>query len=161
LFHFICMQVHKTSDEMDSIFKLCFQPIKTAQFSSCRISSQTSIRPLLITTVLARTTITMAPLATSSRALLRLVPRTPLPIARCLSTTTSTQRASATSEVHPSSSFDSPFKGVGNRDSTKIPDFSHYKTKSGSNSNLVFQYFMVGTMGALTAAGAKATVQGT
>merc|ERR1711964_108652 len=41
----------------------------------------------------------------------------------------------------------------------KIPDFSNYRSKSNTNSNLLFQYFMVGTMGALTAAGAKATVQ--
>jgi hypothetical protein len=63
--------------------------------------------------------------------------------------------------VHVTTSFDSPFRGEGSaRESTKIPDFSHYKTKSSENSNLMFQYFMVGTMGALTAAGAKATVQG-
>jgi ubiquinol-cytochrome c reductase iron-sulfur subunit len=49
---------------------------------------------------------------------------------------------------------------MGGDKASKIPDFSHYKSKQGSNSNLVFQYFMVGTMGALTAAGAKATVQG-
>lgn len=58
-----------------------------------------------------------------------------------------------------SSSFDSPFKGAASDAGSKIPDFSHYRSKQGSNSNLVFQYFMVGTMGALTAAGAKATVQ--
>ncbi|TVY32173.1 Cytochrome b-c1 complex subunit Rieske, mitochondrial, partial [Lachnellula subtilissima] len=51
--------------------------------------------------------------------------------------------------------------GMGNDAASKIPDFSHYRSKQGSGSNLVFQYFMVGTMGALTAAGAKATVQGT
>jgi ubiquinol-cytochrome c reductase iron-sulfur subunit len=49
---------------------------------------------------------------------------------------------------------------MGGDATSKIPDFSHYRSKQGSNSNLVFQYFMVGTMGALTAAGAKATVQG-
>jgi len=49
---------------------------------------------------------------------------------------------------------------MGGDAASKIPDFSHYRSKQGSNSNLVFQYFMVGTMGALTAAGAKATVQG-
>lgn len=50
---------------------------------------------------------------------------------------------------------------MGNSTTTKIPDFSKYRSSKGANSNLVFQYFMVGTMGALTAAGAKATVQGT
>jgi ubiquinol-cytochrome c reductase iron-sulfur subunit len=49
---------------------------------------------------------------------------------------------------------------MGGDTASKIPDFSHYRSKQGSNSNLVFQYFMVGTMGALTAVGAKATVQG-
>jgi hypothetical protein len=49
---------------------------------------------------------------------------------------------------------------MGNDAGSKIPDFSHYRSKSGTNSNLLFQYFMVGTMGAITAAGAKATVQG-
>jgi hypothetical protein len=43
---------------------------------------------------------------------------------------------------------------------SKIPNFSHYRSKQGTNTNLLFQYFMVGTMGAITAAGAKATVQG-
>ena len=33
-------------------------------------------------------------------------------------------------------------------------------SKKGESPNKVFQYFMVGTMGALAAAGAKATVQG-
>ncbi len=32
--------------------------------------------------------------------------------------------------------------------------------KGGETSNKVFSYFMVGTLGLLTAAGAKATVQG-
>ena len=58
-----------------------------------------------------------------------------------------------------SSSFDSPFKGVGS--ATKIPSFAAYKNKSGGETvPKMFQYFMVGTMGALSAMGAKATVQG-
>ncbi|KAN0096487.1 cytochrome b-c1 complex subunit Rieske [Hyaloscypha variabilis] len=96
----------------------------------------------------------MASLTRSSRTLLRTLPRSsiaPLPV-RALSTS-STKRDATTS------SFDSPFKGMGGDKASKIPDFSHYRSKQGSNSNLVFQYFMVGTMGALTAAGAKATVQ--
>ena len=56
-------------------------------------------------------------------------------------------------------SFDSPFKTV-EESTTKIPDFGHYMSKRGETPNKVFQYFMVGTMGALAAAGAKATVQG-
>jgi len=55
-------------------------------------------------------------------------------------------------------------KDGGARDATtKIPSFGHYfsgRGKGGETNNKVFQYFMVGTMGALSAAGAKATVQG-
>jgi hypothetical protein len=44
---------------------------------------------------------------------------------------------------------------------TRIPSFAKYRSKSGDESGpKVFQYFMVGTMGALSALGAKATVQG-
>ena len=52
------------------------------------------------------------------------------------------------------SSFESPFT------SAKIPDFSHYASKSSPKSNQVFSYFVAGTMGLVSAAGAKATVQG-
>jgi ubiquinol-cytochrome c reductase iron-sulfur subunit len=55
--------------------------------------------------------------------------------------------------------FDTPFKPVDDR-TTKIPSFGAYMSKKGETSNRVFQYFMVGTMGALAAMGAKATVQG-
>jgi len=94
----------------------------------------------------------MASLTHTSRTLLRTLPRSSIPSipARALST-------SAARRV--TSSFDSPFKGMGNDKTAKIPDFSHYRSSAGSNRNLLFQYFMVGTMGALTAAGAKATVQ--
>jgi ubiquinol-cytochrome c reductase iron-sulfur subunit len=97
----------------------------------------------------------MASLAHTSRTMLRSIPRSSLssmPL-RALSTTAARRETS--------SSFDSPFKGAASDAGSKIPDFSHYRSKQGSNSNLVFQYFMVGTMGALTAVGAKATVQGT
>lgn len=43
---------------------------------------------------------------------------------------------------------------------TKIPDFSGYKSKSGENENKVFQYLMTGSLGALSAMGAKATIVG-
>lgn len=54
----------------------------------------------------------------------------------------------------------SPFAGAGSRDTTKIPDFSKYRNSSFKGGQ-VFGYFMAGTMGVLSAAGAKATVQGT
>ena len=56
--------------------------------------------------------------------------------------------------------FDSPFKNTYDNPTTKVPSFSQYMSKRGRDSNLVFQYFMVGSMGLLAAAGAKATVQG-
>jgi len=96
----------------------------------------------------------MASLTQTSRTLLRTLPRKSLAI-RALSTSAAKRDSTTTS------SFDSPFKGAGGDANSKIPDFSHYRSKSSTNTNLLFQYFMVGTMGALTAAGAKATVQGT
>ena len=56
--------------------------------------------------------------------------------------------------------FESPFKSADENPTTKIPSFGHYMSKKGEASNKTFQYFMVGGMGLLTAAGAKATVQG-
>ncbi|KAG4302204.1 hypothetical protein PCK1_001476 [Pneumocystis canis] len=41
---------------------------------------------------------------------------------------------------------------------TKIPDFSHYKSESSLTVNRTFSYFMVGTLGMVAAAGAQATV---
>lgn len=46
------------------------------------------------------------------------------------------------------------------RETTDIPKFDHYKSSRDETTNRVFQYFMVGTFGAVTAMGAKATVQG-
>ena len=77
-------------------------------------------------------------------------------------TATQSRAASTTGETITGSSFESPF-GRSNEDApstTKVPDFSHYMSKRDGTSNRVFQYFMVGTMGLLSAAGAKATVQG-
>jgi len=69
-------------------------------------------------------------------------------------TATSQQRRQQSGEV----SFDSPFQS--GPSTTKIPNFKPYMSGSSETSNRVFQYFMVGTMGLLAAAGAKATVQG-
>ncbi|KAI5846029.1 ubiquinol-cytochrome c reductase [Tricharina praecox] len=55
--------------------------------------------------------------------------------------------------------YKSPFAGASAHQTTKIPDFSKYRSSTGTRGNQVFGYFMVGTMGALSAAGAKATVQ--
>ena len=53
--------------------------------------------------------------------------------------------------------FKSPFHGT--HKATEVPDFGEYKAGSEANNRL-FSYFMVGTMGALTAAGMKSTVHG-
>ncbi|KAA8901440.1 cytochrome b-c1 complex subunit Rieske [Sphaerosporella brunnea] len=73
--------------------------------------------------------------------------------------------AAASMQVRHGSSIDtseyqSPFLGATAYRTTKIPDFSKYRVPAGTaRKNQVFSYFMVGTMGALSAAGAKATVQ--
>ncbi|MCJ1344291.1 hsp70 nucleotide exchange factor fes1 [Peltigera leucophlebia] len=71
-------------------------------------------------------------------------------------------KASATGAEyeHQTPAFASPFKSTSERnDTTKIPSFANYMSTRGETSNKTFQYFMVGGMGLLTAAGAKATVQ--
>ena len=94
----------------------------------------------------------MPALANTTRAIARSWTAHQLPVARAGASAIQIRNASA-------SSFDSPFK-PGPQDSTKIPSFAAYRNKGGEQSTKVFQYFMVGTMGALTAMGAKATVQG-
>lgn len=101
----------------------------------------------------------MPALATTTRALARTWAAHQLPAVRACTALSSHSRS--ISEVSISSSFDSPFKGVGSSGkTTRIPSFAKYRNKSGDESGpKVFQYFMVGTMGALSALGAKATVQ--
>ena len=95
---------------------------------------------------------TMPALANTTRAIARSWTAHQMPVARAAGTTAlQTRNASA-------SSFDSPFKG--GPDTTKIPSFAAYRNKGGETGPKMFQYFMVGTMGALSALGAKATVQG-
>jgi hypothetical protein len=55
--------------------------------------------------------------------------------------------------------WNSPFsRGTsGQQDTTKIPSFKGYK-RGSETANKVFQYFMVGTFGGLSAMGAKDTV---
>lgn len=91
----------------------------------------------------------MAPLSTMTRALARSASLR-LPV-RAMSSTPALAAGA-------SSSFESPFKGAGK--STKVPDFSKYMSKGSGNTNALFSYFMVGTLGAISAAGAKSTIQG-
>ncbi|MCJ1251913.1 hsp70 nucleotide exchange factor fes1 [Trapelia coarctata] len=85
--------------------------------------------------------------------MLRICARQRLPALRASSVT-----AQRRGKADMKASFDSPFKTV-EETTTKIPNFKNYMSRKGETSNKVFQYFMVGTMGALAAAGAKATVQ--
>ena len=48
----------------------------------------------------------------------------------------------------------------GTQDTTVIPNFGKYQSKSSETTNKMFQYFMVGAFGGLSALGAKNTVQG-
>jgi hypothetical protein len=96
---------------------------------------------------------TMAPLQTMSRALARSAAASArLPAVRAVSSTPALRDASS------SSSFESPFKGESK--SSRVPDFSKYMSKGKGSSNALISYFMVGTLGAISAAGAKSTVQG-
>jgi ubiquinol-cytochrome c reductase iron-sulfur subunit len=97
----------------------------------------------------------MATLSNASRACLRSAAKQPSAIAT---------RALSSTAMRPDSaagwtSYSSPFKGTEQKGS-KIPDFGKYVSSSSPTTNKVFQYFMVGSMGAITAAGAKSTVQG-
>ncbi|KAH8900162.1 putative ubiquinol-cytochrome C reductase iron-sulfur subunit [Thozetella sp. PMI_491] len=94
----------------------------------------------------------MAPLTIASRSLAQAAVRSSaqLSCARALSTSTALRDASG-------AAFQSPFKGE--TKGTKVPDFSHYLSKNTNNTNALFGYFMVGTMGAISAAGAKSTIQ--
>lgn len=90
----------------------------------------------------------MAPLTNASRVLSRAASRCcAAPGARALSTTPAVAQASAT--------YESPFKGA-----DKMPDWSHYMAKGPGGRNQLFSYFMVGAMGAISAAGAKETIHG-
>lgn len=96
----------------------------------------------------------MAPLTIASRTLARSAARcASRTVPACAMSTTAVARSDA------SASYSSPFKGNESK-GNKIPDFGKYMSKSSEGSNKLFSYFMVGAMGAMTAAGAKSTVQG-
>ncbi|KAL2193662.1 Rieske [2Fe-2S] iron-sulfur domain-containing protein [Corynascus similis CBS 632.67] len=94
----------------------------------------------------------MAPLQTMSRALARSAASSVR-----LPATTAVRAVSTTPALRESSStYESPFKG---ESKNKVPDFSKYMSKGSASSNALFSYFMVGTLGAISAAGAKSTIQ--
>ncbi|KAF2143852.1 uncharacterized protein K452DRAFT_285890 [Aplosporella prunicola CBS 121167] len=93
----------------------------------------------------------MPALTTTASSLVRAAARTQLPAVRA--SATALQKRSESS-----ASFDSPFKGA---KTTSIPTkaWKKYRNSGGETGQKVFQYFMVGSMGAITAMGAKNTVQ--
>ena len=102
-------------------------------------------------------TYTMASLTNASRACLRAAAsRTPSTAARALSTTA--VRPAGGDGATAWTSYSSPFAG-GDK-ANNVPDFGKYASTNNPASNKLFQYFMVGSLGAITAAGAKSTVQG-
>ena len=127
-------------------------PIVTATFTGLKLSTPPE----------------MPPLPAARRNLLRLCPRQHLPptVTPSVLVTTQQRRCKADAlerqagEFDQTPKFQSPFKNRNDNPTTKIPNFAHYMSKRGGTTNKTFQYFMVGGMGLLTAAGAKATVQG-
>ena len=95
----------------------------------------------------------MAAITNASRACLRTASAAPTCV-RALSSTAVRPAGDSTTWT----SYSSPFKG--SEKAGNIPDFGKYVSTNNPSTNKLFQYFMVGTMGAITAAGAKSTVQG-
>ena len=106
----------------------------------------------------------MNSLRASSRAALRarsrLLPSAATTAAAASAVTARAQSTTSTAEGLQSASYKSPFASTAPTRTTKIPDFSKYRASDNVRGNQLFSYFMVGTMGALSAAGAKAVVQG-
>jgi len=98
----------------------------------------------------------MASLSTASRLCLRSASVANPAAVRAAALSTTAMRPAGGAA---SASYTSPFKGNESK-GNKIPDFGKYMSKSSEGSNKLFSYFMVGAMGAMTAAGAKSTVQG-
>jgi ubiquinol-cytochrome c reductase iron-sulfur subunit len=94
----------------------------------------------------------MATLATASRLCLRQASQSAAPAVRAISTT-AMRPGSATA-----SAYSSPFKGESK--GSQIPNFGAYvSSNKGETKNKLYSYFMVGALGAVSAAGAKSTVQ--
>lgn len=150
----------------------CIRRIVSMRLNITLVQNTSSIFILtLVTTVFpsmraAMSTTTMKPLTSTASTMLRLCPRQRLP-ALPLATLSGQRRTKADMIQTAAGEYDrtstshiSPFANQGAAPSTKIPSFANYMSKRGETSNKTFQYFMVGTMGLLAAAGAKATVQG-
>jgi len=94
----------------------------------------------------------MAPLTNASRVCLRGLAR-PVPIAvRAISTSAARMESDVGAY-----SYSATFKGESK--ANNVPDFGKYVSKNSPQRNKLFGYFMVGGLGAVTAAGAKSTVE--
>jgi len=111
-------------------------------------------KPLSTPTSLAN----MSLLSSSSQALVRHVAKQQLPTLRSSAAAMQKRNRADASTSH--ANFTSPFhRGKGNaQDTTVIPSWKGYQGGS-ETTNKVFQYFMVGAFGGLSALGAKDTVQ--
>ncbi|EWC47945.1 mitochondrial cytochrome b-c1 complex subunit Rieske [Drechslerella stenobrocha 248] len=85
--------------------------------------------------------------ATASRSLLR-TPSSTAPLLRAAT--------AACTQIDQRRYDSAPAYG---KPTTVIPDWGYYKSKKSESSNKVFGYVMVGSMGALSAAAGKATIQ--
>ena len=90
----------------------------------------------------------MPPLTTASRALARSTVRCNTVPVRALSC--------SAARLDTSSSYQSPFM----TETKKFPSFGKYMSKGDKSNNQLFSYFMVGALGAISAAGAKSTING-
>lgn len=107
----------------------------------------------------------MAPITSRAGSILRLCPRQRLqalsarPIAaQRRGRADIVQRVAGEQDETPK--WDSPFRDEDSKPTTRVPDWGKYMSKRPEANNKVFSYFMVGSMGLLSAAAAKATVQG-
>ncbi|KAL1955511.1 hypothetical protein VTO42DRAFT_8465 [Malbranchea cinnamomea] len=97
----------------------------------------------------------MPPLSTSAAtSLVRACSRVP----RTVPVVAFSQQRAKSSDAAASTSFDSPFASE-SPSTLKIPSFKKYASGRSGTSNKVFSYFMAGSMGLVSAVGAKATVQ--
>lgn len=96
-----------------------------------------------------------------STAISRQAARQTLPAVRAAPLGVQQQKRTRADASTSHAEFNSPFtRGTsGKKDTTVIPSFKKYRSGSETN-NKVFQYFMVGAFGGLSALGAKNTVQG-
>jgi hypothetical protein len=129
-------------------------------------TSSSSLSTTFARTYKLHSSTTMAPLPSKAGSLLKACPRRPLQCLNPAFATSQQRRTKAdivdrvSGQYDTTPKFESPFKTKEENPTTKIPSFANYMSKKGETTNKTFQYFMVGGMGLLAAAGAKATVQG-